>query len=59
MVLAVGLLLACARPEAKAWAKARARVRESARARAMLIGQRLRLWLEPDTGLRLDVGLSS
>ena len=55
----MGLLLACARARAKAWAKARARVRESARARAMLIGQRLRLWLEPDTGLRLDVGLSS
>ena len=42
-----------------AWAKASARVRESARARAMIIGQMIRLWLEPDTGLGLDVGLSS
>ena len=53
------MLLACARARAKAWAKARARVRETARARAMLIEQRIRLWLEPDTGLGLVVGLSS
>ena len=59
LALAVGLLLACARARAKAWAKARARLRESARARAMIIGQRISPWLEPDTGLGLDAGLSS
>ena len=55
----MGFLLACARARAKPWAKARARVRETARARALIIGQMLRLCLEPDTGLGLDVGLSS
>ena len=55
----MGLLLACARARAKAWAKARARVKETARARAMVIGQWIRLWLEPDTGLGLAVRLSS
>ena len=59
LALAAGLLLACARARAKAWANARARLSESARARAMIIGQMIRLWLEPDTGLGLDAGLSS